>query len=243
MAPGALPAGDPAALEAAVGYRFRDSSLLTRALTHKSRANEDPSGGTLNNESLEFLGDAILGFAVADELYRAFPQYDEGRKSKIKAALVSAPTLARLARALDLGGYLILGRGEEKTGGRRKLALAANAFEALIAAIYLDGGIEPARAFIEREYRPLIDEIKQSEFLSPDYKSALQEYLQASNLPLPRYRVAGESGPDHRKVFQVELIIRDRGIAVGEGRSKKEAEQIAAKIALERLTAEPSLLE
>ena len=139
-------------LERTIGYRFRDRGLLEHALTHRSRVHEDASGGVFDNESLEFLGDSVLGFVIADMLFREFPQHNEGQKSKLKASIVSATSLARLGERIDLGEFLILGRGEEKTGGRRKLALIADSYEALIAAIYLDGGIEPARAFIERQF-------------------------------------------------------------------------------------------
>src|SRR5439155_17884322 len=143
------------ALEQAVAYRFRDRGLLEHAMTHTSRANEDVSGGVFDNESLEFLGDAVLGFVIADILFREFPGFDEGQKSKMKASLVSTATLAQQAERLDLGEHMLLGRGEEKTGGRRKQALLADGYEALIAAIYLDGRVEPARAVVEREFGPL----------------------------------------------------------------------------------------
>src|SRR5438552_15431228 len=143
------------ALQQAIGYRFRDRGLLEHAMTHTSRANEDVSGGVADNESMEFLGDALLGFVIADMLFREFPDYDEGQKSKTKASIVSTSTLARQAERLTLGDHLLLGRGEEKTGGRRKQALLADGYEALIAAIYLDGGVEQARAFIAREFAPL----------------------------------------------------------------------------------------
>src|SRR5439155_424124 len=146
------------ALQQVIGYRFHDRGLLEHAMTHTSRANEDVSGGVFDNESLEFLGDALLGFVVADMLFREFPEYDEGEKSKTKASIVSTTALARQAERLNLGDHLLLGRGEEKTGGRRKQALLADGYEALIAAIYLDGGIEHARAFIVREFGPLLEE-------------------------------------------------------------------------------------
>jgi len=143
-------------LQQAAGYRFRDRGLLEHAMTHTSRANEDVSGGVVDNESMQFLGDALLGFIIADLLFRDFPDYDEGEKSKTKASVVSTATLARQAERLNLGDHLLLGRGEEKTGGRRKQALLADGYEALIAAIYLDGGLEHARAFIVREFGPLL---------------------------------------------------------------------------------------
>jgi ribonuclease-3 len=222
-------------LERTIAYRFRDRGLLEHALTHTSRAHEDASGGVFDNESLEFLGDAVLGFVVADMLFRRFPQYSEGQKSKIKAALVSTTSLARVAEELRLGDHLLLGRGEEKTGGRRKQALLADGLEALIAAIYIDGGVEQSRAFIVRHLGDMVDEIEQPDFVARDFKSALQERLQASGQPLPEYRVAAATGPDHHKLFEVELRVRGSVMAVGSGRNKKEAEQRAAKAGLEKL--------
>jgi ribonuclease-3 len=224
-----------AALERTLGYRFRDPGLLEHALTHRSRANEDVSGGVVDNESLEFLGDAVLGFAIADLLFRRFPAQDEGWKSKIKAVLVSTTSLARLAEALGLGDHLLLGRGEEKTGGRRKQALLADVYEALLAAIYLDGGIEQATAFIQRQFADLLEEAREPEMVSRDFKSALQERVQSDGGPPPEYLVIGESGPDHRKTFHVELRVGGKPLADGTGLTKKEAEQEAARRALERL--------
>jgi len=224
-------------LQQAIGYRFRDRGLLEHAMTHTSKANEDVSGGVLDNESLEFLGDAVLGFVVADLLFREFPQFDEGEKSKTKAALVSTATLARQAERLQLGDHLLLGRGEEKTGGRRKQALLADGYEALIAAIYLDGGIEPARAFIVREFASQIADVRRQGVAGGDYKSALQELVQARDLPLPEYRLVGTVGPDHSKLFQVAVVVRGEPIAEGVGPSKKEAEQEAARRAIEKLSA------
>ena len=154
------------ALEARIGYRFRDRGLLEHALTHKSKAHEDPSGGVADNESLEFLGDAVLGLVVADALFRSFPTYNEGQKSKIKANLVSTASLAEMAEQLGLGEHMILGRGEEKTGGRRKQALLADTCEALIAAIYLDGGLEPARQFLMREFAAGIEDAQAARTIS-----------------------------------------------------------------------------
>ena len=224
-----------APLEARIGYRFRDRGLLEHALTHRSRVHEDASGGVFDNESLEFLGDSILGFFIADMLFREFPQHNEGQKSKLKASLVSAASLARLGEAIDLGTFLILGRGEEKTGGRRKGALIADSYEALIAAIYLDGGLEPARAFVEREFAGLIEEARRTgaaAAFTEDYKSALQELLQARERGLPSYRLAGEAGPPHKRRFEVEVVVEGEPLARAEGSSKKEAAQAAAKAAL-----------
>ncbi len=223
------------ALEARVGYAFKDRGLLEHALTHKSKAHEDPSGGVADNESLEFLGDAVLGLVVAEALFKSFPRYSEGQKSKIKANLVSTASLAEMAEQLGLGEHMILGRGEEKTGGRRKQALLADTCEALIAAIYLDGGLEPARAFLMREFASGIEDARQPEYFGRDHKSRLQERLQAAGKPLPSYRISGEVGPDHRKLFHVEVFVGDEMIAQGVGRTKKEAEQEGARLALQVL--------
>lgn len=222
-------------LQQAIAYRFRDRGLLEHAMTHTSRANEDVSGGVVDNESLEFLGDAVLGFLIADLLFNEFPHFDEGDKSKVKAALVSTATLARQAERLGVGDHLLLGRGEEKTGGRRKQALLADGYEALIAAVYLDGGIEHARAFVTREFAPLLEEIRRLGVAGQDYKSALQELVQAKNGPLPEYRLVGTLGPDHRKLFQVAVVVNGEAVAEATGASKKEAEQEAARLAMEKL--------
>jgi ribonuclease-3 len=227
-------------LERLIGYRFKDRGLLEHALTHRSRVHEDASGGVFDNESMEFLGDSVLGFVIAAMLFREFPQHNEGQKSKLKASLVSAASLARLAERLSLGEFLILGRGEEKTGGRRKHAIIADCYEALIAAIYLDGGVEPVQRFIEQQFQSLIEAARHSgtgASFTDDWKSALQEFLQSTGRGLPAYRLAGEIGPDHRKSFVVEVIVEGEAIASAEGRSKKEAAQTAAKAALEKLSA------
>jgi ribonuclease III len=222
-------------LQRTIGYRFRDRGLLEHALTHTSRANEDVSGGVRDNESMEFLGDALLGFVIADALFREFPESNEGEKSKTKATLVSTATLARQAERLSLGDHLLLGRGEEKTGGRRKQALLADGYEALLAAIYLDGGIEPARAFILREFAALIADVHRHGVSAHDYKSALQELLQARDLGLPDYRLVGTLGPDHHKQFKVEVAVQGEVVSEAIGSSKKVAEQEAARAALEKL--------
>lgn len=227
-------------LERRLGYRFKDRGMLEHALTHRSRVHEDASGGVFDNESMEFLGDSILGFVIAAMLFREFPHHNEGQKSKLKASLVSAASLARLAGRLDLGEFLILGRGEEKTGGRRKAAIIADCYEALIAAIYLDGGIGPAQQFIESQFAELVEEARRTgaaASFTDDWKSALQEFLQSKGRGLPAYRLAGELGPDHRKSFVVEVVVEGEPLAQAEGRSKKEAAQSAARAALEKLTA------
>ncbi len=220
-------------LEERIGHRFSDLALLDRALTHTSRANEDLSSLQRHNEPLEFLGDAVLGLVVADMLHRRDPEGDEGTKSKTRAHLVSAASLARRAGELGLPDLLLLGRGEEKTGGRKKAALWADAFEALIAALYLDGGLAAAHAFVSRTLGPEL-----ASALAPgvrDHKSALQEALQARGEPVPEYVVAAEEGPSHRKRFRVRCVIQGRDVAEGEGYSKKEAQQDAARQALEKL--------
>jgi ribonuclease-3 len=225
-------------LERTIGYRFRDRGLLEHALTHRSRVHEDASGGVFDNESMEFLGDSVLGFVIADMLFREFPQHNEGHKSKLKASLVSAAALARLGEAINLGEFLILGRGEEKTGGRRKRAIIADCYEALIAAVYLDGGIDAARSFIERQFASLIGEARRTgtaAAFTDDWKSALQEWLQSRGRGLPAYRLAAEIGPDHHKRFLVEVLVDGAPVAQAEGRSKKEAAQAAARAALESL--------
>jgi ribonuclease-3 len=222
-------------LERRIGYAFKDLGLLEHALTHRSRTHEDASGGVIDNESLEFLGDAVLGFVIADLLFTRYPTHSEGYKSKVKAGIVSTVALARLAEAIDLGRYLILGRGEEKTGGRQKQAILADSFEALIAAVYLDGGVDAARTFILLMFRPLVaaggDRADEAAF-TDDWKSALQEWLQARGRGLPRYRLAATDGPEHRKRFDVEVVVGGTVLARASGRSKKEAEQQAAKAAL-----------
>ncbi len=227
-------------LQQAIGYRFRDRGLLEHAMTHASRANEDVSGGVIDNESMEFLGDAVLGFVIADALFREFPSSDEGQKSKIKASLVSTATLARQAERLRLGDHLLLGRGEEKTGGRQKQALLADGYEALIAAIYLDGGIEHAQAFVAREFAGLIGDVRaRGSLRDQDYKSALQEFVQARERPLPEYRLVGTVGPDHSRQFQVEVVVGGESLARASGASKKEAEQESARLALDKLRTLP----
>ena len=224
-------------LEDRIDYRFRDLGLLEHALTHRSRAHEDASGGVIDNESMEFLGDAVLGFVISDLLFTRFPTHTEGYKSKVKAGIVSSASLARLAEEIGLGQYVLLGRGEEKTGGRQKQAILADSFEALIAAVYLDGGIEAARTFILSLFAPLVisagDRAAEASF-TEDWKSAFQEWAQANGRGLPHYRLASVEGPDHRKRFDVEVLIGGEVVARASGKSKKEAEQQAAKAAVSR---------
>ena len=230
---------DPGQLESTIGYRFRDVSLLERALTHKSHRFERPAAtpGVLgDNEQLEFLGDSVLGFLVAEQLVVLYPGLPEGGLSKRKAHLVSAQRLYEAAEALHLGKYLRLGRGEEMSGGRSKRALLANAFEALIAALYLDGGLEVARQFILLHVvQAFSNDGPDGESAVSDFKSALQEYTQKLKLPTPRYSIVHEQGPEHSKTFTVEVRVGKELSSRAEGNSKKSAGQKAAQIALEQL--------
>ena len=225
-------------LQTQIGYQFRNPRLLREALTHSSYAQET-SAPAQDNEKLEFLGDAVLNFIVSVRLADVFPDYEEGNLSRARARLVAAEHLARAAAPLRLGDYLRLGRGEEKTGGRCKNNLQVDALEALIAALYRDGGLEAARDFIERFVLPADLTACADELFAIDFKSALQEFLQATGAGPASYRVAGESGPEHQKVFTVEVIAGENGMARGSGGSKKAAEQRAARNLLEFLGRKP----
>jgi len=222
-------------LEQKVGYSFRSRALLDRALTHRSFANEHAEEKCQHNEALEFLGDSVLGFVVSAWLLERFPDLSEGKLSKMKAYLVSESRLVEIAEELDLGSYILLNRGEEKTGGRRKRALLADAYEALIGVLYIDGGIAVAERFLRRELRQKLLSIDPASMIGADYKSALQERLQAAGGPGPDYAVVEVLGPDHRRIFRVELRIGGRAIAMGEGHTIKLAQQEAARGALESL--------
>src|SRR5712691_9135386 len=222
-------------LEQIVGYRFRDQDLLTRALTHKSYANERRETSSSHNERLEFLGDTVLGFIIGELIYRSFPNLQEGALSKIKAHLVSAATLSEKGRALGIGRYLRMGTGEARSGGAEKLSLLADGFEAVVAAIYLDGGLAAAGAFIARVFAGDVAGIDIGDLSFHDYKTALQESAQALGLPLPDYRIVDEYGPDHEKVFVIQVFWDGEAFAYGRGSSKREAQRKAAKEALKRL--------
>ena len=228
---------DLAELQQKLGHTFDDPTLLEKALTHRSFAHE-AGKGSADNESLEFLGDSILGFLITDIIYNRFPQLDEGHKSKIKAYLVSAVALSKLALKLDLAKYLRLGKGEEKTGGRQKQALRANALEAVVAVIYLDAGIDAARAFVEPLYAPLFTEVQVKGVTVEDPKTTLQEHLQAQNLSPAQYVVIKVKGPEHRRTFHIDLLVGDRKLASTTGSTKKKAELKAARIGLEKLKQE-----
>ena len=223
------------ALEELLAYRFLRPELLQRALTHRSSIYEKNSQAAFaDNEQLEFLGDAILGFLVSDMLLQRCPDFPEGRLSKLKAHLVSALHLHTVALKIGLGSHLRLGKGEELSGGREKKALLANALEAIIAAIYLDGGIEAARTFVERYF--LGDaELPEYGLEVTDFKSALQEKAQALKLPQPRYSIVEERGPEHAKTFLVEVRVGHDWSSRAEGLSKKSASQKAAQRVLEQL--------
>ena len=218
-------------LEASLDHSFSDRALLERALIHRSYAHEKGMPG-VHSESLEFLGDAVLSLGVSQMLYRRFGAEEVGELARARAFLVSEANLARKARALSLGQHLRLGRGEERGGGREKDSLLADAYEAVLAAVYLDAGLEVAVSIVTRQFSKQMGRLKPGARTVQDFKTDLQEALQAVGLPIPIYRVAGESGPDHRKMFSVELLISDRMVARGSGTSKKAAEQVAARQAL-----------
>ena len=250
---------DFSALESALSHSFSNPALLRQALTHSSLAHEIESkaagdaidsGGSCrppsaDNEQFEFLGDAVLGLVTSELLFQRFPEYREGRLSKMRAHLVSARHLVKVAKNLQLGRFLLLGKGEEHSGGRSKPALLADALEALIAAIYLDGGMEAARKTIvelvlEPELQRLASNLDVDEQFT-DHKSALQEWVQAKGLPQPLYSMLSQTGPEHRKLFTMEVRIVEQGapeplcVATGQDSTKKKAEQQAARIALEQL--------
>lgn len=219
-------------LEEKLGYTFRNRTLLENALTHSSYANENKSTGMQSNERLEFLGDSVLGMVTADYLFRAHPGMPEGELTRTRAALVCEGSLVEVALALDLGRCLKLGKGEDAGGGRERPSILADAVEAVLAAIYLDGGIGSARKIIQT----FILDREEEKAGSRDYKTALQELVQRESGQVLSYRLTGSAGPDHAKVFQVEVDLNGRSVGAGEGRSKKEAEQMAAKAAIAKLT-------
>ena len=221
-----------------LGYRFRRHSLLIEALTHKSYLNEAKKTGELDNERLEFLGDAVLDLVVSEYLLAAFPDAAEGELSKLRAWLVSEKTLARAARRIGLGELLRLGRGEMKTQGHSKPSILADTLEAVFAGVYLDGGLDAAAASVKAVFSEELASCDRSLLASGDFKTDLQELCQREFEMLPHYRTIRETGPDHEKQFEVEILIRGERYGVGVGKSKKEAEQMAAKHALEKLKQE-----
>ena len=232
------------ALEERLGYKFSNRELLDRALIHSSAIPEmrgtvqdapADSAHLSDNERLEFLGDAVLELLSSEYLLAAFPEWSEGQLSKSRARIVNATSLEATARRLRLGEHLRLGRGEEKTGGREKQTLLADAFEAVVAAVYLDGGLHAARELLQRILFEQALEGRGERIAESDHKSALQEFLQGRGQATAEYRLAGESGPDHQKTFQIEVWINGECLARGAGSTKKEAEQRAARSALEQL--------
>lgn len=219
-------------LQQGIFYTFKEPQLLERALTHKSFANENKV--PYHNERMEFLGDAVLTLIVSEHLMRTCPDSTEGDLSRLRAAIVSEPALAVIGRTISIGTYLLLGKGEDQTGGRDKDSLLADALEALIAALYLDAGKDAAEAFILRFFEDVIKRTCASR-TTLDYKTALQERCQERLKQLPEYRVLSETGPDHQKQFEIELLVKGQLYGRGTGKSKKEAEQRAAKEALEKL--------
>ncbi len=220
------------ALEQKIGYSFKNSKWLTLALTHSSYANEHKAHGVACNERLEFMGDSVLGFISAEYLYSKFISKPEGELSKLRSSLVCETALDIYANQIELGKYLLLGHGEDLAGGRTRPSILADAFEALIAAIYMDGGIECAKKFVLPFIELAIANNETTHALNRDYKTALQEIAQKNPGEIISYAVVGESGPDHNKCFSVNVYLNSNLLASGEGRSKKEAEQDAAKQAL-----------
>ncbi len=219
-------------LETAIGYRFNNISLLQNALSHSSYANERWHDSLMSNERLEFLGDSILGMTVADYLYRNFPDRPEGELTRMRADMVCERTLAAVANRIGLGQHLLLGHGEEQGGGRSRTSILADAVESVIAACYLDGGFEPAAAFI-RTF--ILCQVPVKRFSNQDYKTALQELIQQKKDQKLVYTLVGTSGPDHDKQFEVEVSLNGNPVGRGTGRSKKRAEQSAAHAALDKL--------
>ena len=219
-------------LENAIGYRFKNITLLQNALTHSSYANETWHDSLRSNERLEFLGDSILGMVVAEHLFRTFPERPEGELTRMRADMVCERALAKVADRLGLGEHLLLGHGEEQGGGRARASILADAMESVIAACFLDGGMDAARKLIESF---ILCEVPVSKLSNADYKTALQERVQQKKDQIITYRLVGESGPDHDKSFQVEVLLIGQIVGAGIGSSKKRAEQDAARAALKQI--------
>ncbi len=219
-------------LEKRLGYSFQNRALLENAITHSSYANENRSKGLQSNERLEFLGDSVLGMVTADYLFRTHPELPEGDLTRTRAVLVCEGSLVEMARTLDLGRCLLLGKGEDAGGGRERPSILADATEAVIAAIYLDGGLGSARKIITR----FILDAEEEKLGSRDHKTALQELVQRDAGQVLEYQLIRSSGPDHAKVFEVAVLLNGEQTGSGAGRSKKEAEQAAARAAIEKLT-------
>jgi len=219
-------------LEVAIGYRFRNITLLQNALAHSSYANERWHNSLMSNERLEFLGDSILGMVVAEHLYRNFPDRPEGELTRMRADMVCETSLATIADKIDLGRHLMLGHGEARLGGRNRASILADAVESVIAASFLDGGMEAARGFIERF---VLTNVPVKRMQNVDYKTMLQELVQQKKNQVLSYTLVGESGPDHDKLFEVEVSLNGKVVGSGTGSSKKRAEQAAAQSTLAAL--------
>jgi ribonuclease III len=219
-------------LEGRLGHTFSNRTLLEEALTHSSAANE-LSGGIADNQRLEFFGDSILGFLISHRLFERFPDAREGDLTRMRAALVDEPNLALIAERLDLGSFLLLGKGEEKSGGREKRSILADACEALIAAVFLDGGIVAARKVVKQLFGNLDDATQSGS--ARDYKSELQEFVQSRSVPSPKYELTASEGPDHERTYTVSVLLQGVPAGTGRGKSKKEAQQAAACEALAAL--------
>ena len=219
-------------LEAAIGYKFKNIALLQNALAHSSYANERWHNSLMSNERLEFLGDSILGMCVAEYLYRTFPDRPEGELTRMRADMVCEQTLAAVAGRIGLGGHLLLGKGEEQGGGRTRNSILADAVESVIAATFLDGGMDAAKAFIQKF---ILVEVPVKKLHNVDYKTSLQELVQQKKNQVLIYTLVGESGPDHDKHFEVEVSLNGNVVGLGSGSSKKRAEQDAARVAIEAL--------
>ncbi|MCX7823336.1 MAG: ribonuclease III [Syntrophobacterales bacterium] len=225
-------------LEETIGYTFKNKNLLIEALTHRSFAYEQGNSTVKDNERLEFLGDAVLELAISHYLWHLYPHYTEGELSRLRSAIVREEELARLAERLHLGDYLILGKGEEHTGGRKKPSILSGAIEAVMGAIYLDGGWESVMRFVEANFLPFLEALSNKDplrELDRDYKTKLQEWMQGNFKKTPTYRIDREEGPDHAKIFYVSVLMDGKVLARGKGRSKKEAQQKAARVAYMKL--------
>lgn len=225
---------DLSSLENSLGYSFKKKSRLKEALTHKSYAHEKANEHSSFNERVEFLGDAVLELIISEYLFNSYPDFTEADLSRVKAYTVQESTLAQTAKDLDLGTYLLLGKGEEMTGGRKKDSLLADAFEAILAAIYLDGGFKNAREFTLRHLASKIDDLASTNFIF-DFKTKLQEVAQAQFGVLPKYVIHKEEGPEHKKTFEVKVFIKDNFLGSGKGKTKKAAAQKAAEKGLNKL--------
>ncbi len=221
-------------LENKLGYKFKKTDLLNLALVHRSYLSVSGERRMHTNERLEFLGDAVLGFIVTEYLFELYPKKNEGFLTEYNSILVSRNTLGRIGRQIDLGMFMYLGQGEERSGGRKRHSIISNAFEAILGAIYQDGGYEAVRAVIERLIFVKLKSILERE-LDRNYKSQLLESTQASGLGLPEYKIKTEHGPEHEKVFEIVVLVQDKIMGIGTGKSKKKAEQNAAQHALEKM--------